>query len=521
LEQVLKALGVSKRFGGLTAVDKVDLAVKRGTIHGLIGPNGSGKTTFLNLVNGIYPSDGGRLILFGKDVSGLSADKIARFGVARTFQNVGLFRGLSVLDNARSGHERHNEYGLLGALIRGASMKRSEAASLKESREALKFVGLDIDERDLAGSLPYGHQRLLELARALVLRPKLLLLDEPVAGMPPKEIFRLAELIREIKKLDVTILLVEHNMEFMMGICDEITVLNGGRHIAQGTPLEIQNNPAVLEAYLGSTVMEPLFERRDSSNRQRHALLEMRNLSIYYGEVQATRQISLEVLEGEITAIMGPNGAGKSTTLRAISGLLKRIEGEIRFEGRLINNFPAHRIASLGISHVPEGRRIFPGLTVYENLEVASTAAPKTGYNFRSYLDEVYDLFPVLKQRSSQLGWSLSGGEQQMLAIARGLIPRPKILLLDEPSLGLAPKLVEELFRWIQNIHERGTSILIVEQNLQLAMALARRGYLLVNGEVVISGTTHELMDKESVRKAYLGEEETKSNENDRPSHSH
>ena len=501
---ILEAQGVTKFFGGVTAVDHVDLAVERGTIHGLIGPNGSGKTTFLNLINGIYQIDKGKVLLFGKDTTILSADKIARLGVARTFQSVGLFPGLSVLENARSGSERFNLHGLRGALFRGAMANRAEETSLKEAMEAIQFVGLGDTGGQLAGSLPYGRQRLLELARALVMRPELLLLDEPVAGLPLSEVERLTHVIREIKRRGITVLLVEHNMEFTMGICDRVTTLNFGRKIAEGTPLEIQNNPVVLEAYLGSNLLASPLKHPSSSPGKTQSLLNLREVSAAYGEVQALRQVSLDVFAGEMVAILGPNGAGKSTTLRAISGLFPKLKGEIHFAGKPIHHLSPHRIASLGISHVPEGRKIFPGLTVYENLEVASTAASKNGYEFSKALEEVYGLFPALRERSRQLGWSLSGGEQQMLAIARGLISKPKILLLDEPSLGLAPKLVENLFAWIQRIHGQGTTILLVEQNLKTLKDICQRIYIMEKGAIVYEGTPAQLEAAEGIEERYL-----------------
>jgi branched-chain amino acid transport system ATP-binding protein len=504
---ILETKGVTKRFGGLTAVDNVDMTVERGTIHGLIGPNGAGKSTLLNLINGVYPLTSGRISLFGRDTTRFNLDQVARLGVARTFQNVGLFPGLTVLENARSGSSRFNLHGLKGALFGGGSVRASEEATLKEAWEVLDRVGLRRAARQLAGSLPYGSQRFLELARASLMRPELVLLDEPVAGMPPQEVRKLADLVVEMKQKGTTVLLVDHNMTFTMGICDRITVLNFGRKIAEGTPQEIQNNREVTEAYLGASQRG---ERREARNRDGGrngaTLLEMKQVTAAYGEIAAIRGVSLKVSQGEILAILGANGAGKSTTLRAISGMFPRLQGEVRFENRAIQQLPPHRIASLGIAHVPEGRKIFPGLTVYENLEIASTAAPKRGYEFKKTLAEVYELFPALKERGMQLGWSLSGGEQQMLAIARGLISKPKLLILDEPSLGIAPNLVQSIFAWIEKIHEQGTTILLVEQNAQLALATADRAYVLADGEVVHSGTAKELMETDLIRKAYLGQ---------------
>jgi branched-chain amino acid transport system ATP-binding protein len=502
---ILETQRATKRFGGLTAVDNVDLIVERGTIHGLIGPNGAGKSTLLNLINGVYHVTSGTIILFGQDATQFSLDRVARLGVARTFQNIGLFPGLTVFENARSGSSRFSLHGLMGAIFGGHSERASEEGSSKEAWETLDRVGLTGPAHQLAGSLPYGSQRFLELARASIMHPELILLDEPVAGLSPQEVNRLADVVLGMKQKGVTVLLVDHNMTFTMGICDRITVLNFGRKIAEGTPSEIQSNQEVTEAYLGSCQLKRWREVQAYDQRERRVLLEMDGVTAAYGEVPAIRKVSLKVYEGEIVAILGANGAGKSTALRAISGLFPHLDGEIRFRGRSIQHLPPHRIASLGIAHVPEGRKIFPGLTVYENLEIASTAAPKRGYDFRRTLAEVYDLFPALRERSGQLGWSLSGGEQQMLAIARGLISKPKILVLDEPSLGIAPRLVENIFAWIERIHEQGTTILLVEQNAQLALATADRAYVLAEGEVVHYGTAKALMGTDLIRKAYLG----------------
>jgi branched-chain amino acid transport system ATP-binding protein len=502
---ILETKGVTKRFGGLTAVDNVDITVERGTIHGLIGPNGAGKSTLLNLINGVYPVTSGRISLFGKDTTKFALDEVARLGVARTFQNVGLFPGLTVLENARSGGSRFSLRGIKGALFGGGEGQTSEQTTLREAWEALDRVGLRGMAQSLAGSLPYGSQRFLELARASLMHPELILLDEPVAGLPPPEVKTFAKLVLEMKRNGATILLVDHNMTFTMAICDRLTVLNFGRKIAEGTPQEIQKNPEVMEAYLGSSSLAERQEKRSGNCQDGPTLLELENVTAAYGEIPAIKDISLKVQRGEMVAILGANGAGKSTTLRAISGLFPRLKGVIKFEGKEIHKLQPHRVASLGIAHVPEGRKIFPGLTVYENLEIASTAAPRQGYDFRKTLSEIYDLFPALKERSAQLGWSLSGGEQQMLAIARGLISKPKILILDEPSLGIAPKLVESIFAWIEKIHQQGTTILLVEQNAQLALATVDRAYVLAEGRVVQAGTAAELMETDVIREAYLG----------------
>lgn len=505
MTNILEILGVTKSFGGLVAVDNVHLNIERGTIHGLIGPNGAGKSTLLNLINGVYPVTSGTIRLFNQETTHFPLDRVARLGVARTFQNVGLFPGLTVLENVLTGGIRFNLQGLNRTLVKGGSVPIPEETSSKEAWEILDRVGLTDSAHKLAKGLPYGSQRFLELARASLLKPELILLDEPVAGLHPQDVRRLADMVLEMKRNGVTVLLVDHNMTFTMKVCDRLTVLNFGRKIAEGTPSEIQSNQEVAEAYLGSSSSGRDRDLQRVDLRGMPSLLEMEEVSASYGEITAIRNVSLRVHEGEIVAILGANGAGKTTTLRAISGLFPNLNGGIRFKNRPIQQMAPHRIASLGIAHVPEGRKIFPGLTVFENLEIASTAAPKKGYNFRETLAEVYELFPALMERSGQLGWSLSGGEQQMLAIARGLISKPKILILDEPSLGIAPKLVESIFTWVENIHQQGTTILLVEQNAQLALATANRAYVLAEGEVVHSGTSQELMETDFIREAYLG----------------
>ncbi|HEV8262989.1 MAG TPA: ABC transporter ATP-binding protein [Burkholderiales bacterium] len=235
-------------------------------------------------------------------------------------------------------------------------------------------------------------------------------------------------------------------------------------------------------------------------------MLELKNIASYYGSVQALKGVSLRVEQGEVVTLLGANGAGKSTTLRTISGLLRPASGEIWFEGQPIHDMAAEKIVRLGISHVPEGRRIFPGLTVRENIMLGTS---NRGRLSRRQMDEevaqMFEVFPVIRPFENALGWTLSGGQQQMLAVARGLMARPKLLLLDEPSLGLAPVVVQQLFATIREIHARGTTILLVEQNAHMALSVANRGYVLETGEMKIEGSPKELLGNEEVRAAYLG----------------
>ena len=237
------------------------------------------------------------------------------------------------------------------------------------------------------------------------------------------------------------------------------------------------------------------------------ALLEIENLHSYYGHVHALKGISLEVEEGEIVTLIGANGAGKTTTLRTVSGLLPPREGRVVFEGQVLNGVPAHQIVNMGISQAPEGRKVFATLTVQENLNMGAYSLGSDREAIEENRRRVFELFPRLEERNNQVAGTLSGGEQQMLSIGRALMARPRLLMLDEPSLGLAPMLVKAIFQTIREINEQGVTILLVEQNARAALKLADKGYVLETGNIRLEGTAEELMSDERVRKAYLGEQ--------------
>ena len=234
-------------------------------------------------------------------------------------------------------------------------------------------------------------------------------------------------------------------------------------------------------------------------------MLKIRDLSVHYGKIKAVRQIDMDIAQGEIVSLIGANGAGKSTTLRALSGLVKAAGGSVEFEGKDITGWSAKAIVEAGISHCPEGRQIFPRMTVMENLELGAYTRKDTK-NLSVEYDRIFEYFPVLAQRRSQMGCTLSGGEQQMLAIGRALMSKPKLLLLDEPSLGLAPLLVEKIFEIIQNINREGMTVLLIEQNAWQALNIANRGYVMETGSVAVTGAAAELLHNDHVRRAYLGE---------------
>ena len=232
-------------------------------------------------------------------------------------------------------------------------------------------------------------------------------------------------------------------------------------------------------------------------------LLKVNDLNVYYGAIHALKGVSFEVNEGEIVTLIGANGAGKSTTIKTVSGILRSKTGSIEFEGEDITKLPPHKLPSLGVAHVPEGRRIFQQLTVKENLEMGAYTRPAS--EIKPSIEDVFKRFPRLEERKNQVAGTLSGGEQQMLAMGRALMCRPKLMMLDEPSMGLSPLLVQQIFDIIKELNEQGTTILLVEQNAKMALSIADRAYVLETGKIVMQGDAKAMLSDESVKKAYLG----------------
>ncbi len=497
---VLQAKGVDMQFGGLMALQGISFSLEQGELVSLIGPNGAGKTTFFNVLTGVYKPTAGYITLNGESIVGLKPDKIAARGMTRTFQNIRLFKQLSVLDNVRIGAHRHSGYGLLAALLKTPHEAAREREIVSDAEKLLEALGLSDRRNELAGSLPYGAQRRLEIARALATGARTLLLDEPAAGMNERETEALMHDLTGLReKFGLTLLLIEHDMRLVMGLSERIIVLDHGQIIAQGKPQDVRNDPAVLAAYLGDVHAA---DRAPRAAGRTKPLLSVTDLQVSYGPIQALKGVSLDVNEGELVTLIGANGAGKSTLLRAISGMVPLQNGEIHFAGKKVSGLPPNAMLGLGVAHSPEGRRIFGDLSVEENLRLGSYL--RTDDTSADH-EHVLSLFPRLRERLWQRAGTLSGGEQQMLAMARALMGKPKLLLLDEPSLGLAPQLVAQIFQIIANINQEGIAVLLVEQNANQALSTASRGYVLETGKIALSGDAHVLLNDPAVRAAYLG----------------
>ncbi len=506
----LAVSGVTVRFGGLLALDDVGLEVPGGAVTGLIGPNGAGKTTLFDVITGLRRPERGRVVLDGADITAVAPNRRVRRGMGRTFQRLELFGSLTARENVQTAVEAR----------RGPRRRRGARSARQLADELLARIGLTEVADTPADLLPVGLARLVELARALATSPSVLLLDEPSAGLDGDETAALGTVLSELAKEGLAVLLVEHDVELVMGSCSQVVVLDAGAVIARGTPDAVRVDPIVQEAYLGAAVpggdKSPVPARpwRDvvtdgsagsagsAGTDPETPVLELSGVHAGYGRIEVLRGIDLSVARGSVTALLGPNGAGKSTLLKVASGRLAPSAGTVRFDGAPATGMAPERLARRGLCTVPEGRAVFPNLTVAENLRLFGARSPSTTADDME--ERSYARFGVLGERRRQLAGRLSGGEQQMLGLARALAGRPKLLLLDELSMGLAPLVVAELYELVAALAaEEQVSILLVEQFAHMALGVADAAAILVNGTLVEQGTPAEIGDE--LASAYLG----------------
>ena len=509
---ILNKVGI--QFGGNYALSDVDLTIQSGSVTSLIGPNGAGKTTLINILGGFYEAGKGQFKLNEKLMSGLSTYQIGRAGVARTFQTSQLFNEMSVFENVRVAVDR-------GWLFNDWTKDKWIEYEGVNSHclQLLRIVGFKGDPQAKACGLAHVDKRLVEIARALAMKPVFLLLDEPAAGLSKEESKQLGILLRDIARSGVGVLLVEHDMSLVMEVSDCIHVLEAGRLIASGTAFEIQNNERVAKAYLGEGEIDFKNLEQNSSDesstfhsneliKQELNVAEDRsvNLSIYnlnasYGAAPVLNNVNLSVSHGQSVSILGPNGAGKSTLMRSIAGLHPQKVGHIKWLGKEIGDLPAHIIAGFGLTLIPEGRQVFSELSVDDNIRLGAFSRKSIS---EKEISDLYAIFPKLLKLRGQAAGSLSGGEQQMLAFARGLAAKPQLLMLDEPSLGLAPNIVKELFLKLSKLSKTGMTLLLVDQMAGLAMALSDHSHLMNAGDMIFSGTPHQLIDSGLLEQTYF-----------------
>jgi branched-chain amino acid transport system ATP-binding protein len=472
-EALLQVEGLHKRFGGLVAVKNIGFNIRAGEILGLIGPNGSGKSTVMKLIMGIERPDQGAVRVAGTDVAGWPAHRIARAGVGIVFQHSRPLHRQTVLENIKLAL-------LPDSLVRLAAGAHVEA----RAREIAERVGLERVLHRHPPTLPFADLRRMELAKAIARDPQVVLVDEPFAGLTAAEVAMFSGLIASFREQGRAVLLVDHNVKGVAAVVDRVFAMYLGEPIAEGSASEVMANETVRRVYLGGAI--GTHPRRELDKRGGPPLLDVRDVSVLYGKAQALQGVSLHVREQEFVSVVGLNGAGKTTLFNAISGLVP-YAGTIAWGGEALRSRGPGAIARAGIVQCPENRELFGTMSVQENLELGGQRLSPA--ERQSQLDWLLNLFPILRERQRQAAGTLSGGEQQMLAIARALMMKPRLLILDEPTLGLAPVILEQLSNALAELRRTTRiTLLLGEQNVTFALPHADRVYVLEHARFVWEG---------------------------------
>jgi branched-chain amino acid transport system ATP-binding protein len=470
----LEVKGLTKRFGGLVAVKEMALSVYAGEILGLIGPNGSGKSTVMKLIMGIERPDAGSVRISGVEVAGWPSHKIARMGAGIVFQHSRPLHRQTVLENIT-----------LALLPDKLTRLFADPETDARARAIAARVGLSAVLDRLPGTLPFADLRKIEIAKAIARDPRVLLIDEPFAGLTSTETMAFSDLICELRDDGRAVLLVDHNVKSVSRLVDRVLAMYVGERIAEGTADEVMRDETVRRVYLGGSIETAA--RPESSFRDKATpFLEVDKVSVHYGKAQALENVSIHVHAGEFVSVVGLNGAGKTTLFNAISGMLP-YSGEIRREGTTLRGLTAAKIARNGIVQCSEGRDLFTDMTVRENLDLGGQHLPAA--EIADQIGWLFDLFPILRARQKQAAGTLSGGEQQMLTIARALMMKPKLLILDEPTLGLAPVILEQISKALERLRQTtAITVLLGEQNVTFALPHADRVYVLEHARIVWEG---------------------------------
>jgi ABC-type branched-subunit amino acid transport system ATPase component len=525
---MLDIADVTVGFGGLKALDRLTLQIARGEFVGIVGPNGAGKSTLIQTVTGFVKPTSGTIGFRGQRIDGRPPEDIAALGIARTFQTSRVFPALTIEESVKVGLQRgligggrqKSRFGALGEPVAALLGLKSYRAAQDEAQDrveaVLKLFGDRLaSRRDRpAHSLSYANRRRLDIARALVAQPDLLLLDEPTAGMNPTESHELADLLLDLRQRfpAMAIVMIEHKLDIVRRLAERAVVMAAGRVIVDDSPDVAFADPEVAVAYLGRAHGAPatvsaghIHHDAVSPKAPAAPAVELNGVDIFYGPVQALFGLSLHVAHGEAVAVLGGNASGKSTTVKTVLGLVTPKAGEYRLFGEAPPTSTAGVIGR-GVASIPEGRRMFAELTVRDNLLMGAYA--RRGEDKAALardLDKVMAEFPWLSGRLDQLAGTLSGGEQQMVALGRAWLRKPRLLCIDEPSMGLSPMMVERVYEILQRWKAQGLTILMVEQSANQALELVDRAYVLRNGTLMLEGTAAALKSDPAIQEAYLG----------------